>query len=83
MAQNPTKSTQIFRPNRAVALQTALIETSMGRMSVDFWLLENADVLPPGQGRAVGVDVVGFMPVGSDVLLAFEFHSFNPYIWNS
>jgi len=28
----------------------------------------NADVLPPGHGRAVGVDVVGFMPVGRDVL---------------
>ena len=31
-----------------------------------------ADVLPPGQGRAVGVDVVEFMPVGSDVLLALS-----------
>jgi len=31
----------------------------------------NADVLPPGQSRAVGVDVVGFMPVGRDVLFAF------------
>jgi len=30
----------------------------------------NADVLPPGHGRAVGVDVVGFLPGGSDVLLA-------------
>jgi hypothetical protein len=34
-----------------------------------FWA--DADVLPPGQGRVVGVDVVGFMPVGRDVLLAF------------
>ena len=34
-------------------------------------ILSNADVLPPGHGRAAGVDVVGFMPVGSDVLLAF------------
>jgi hypothetical protein len=31
----------------------------------------NADVLPPGQGRAVGVDVVGFMPVGRDVLFDY------------
>ena len=31
----------------------------------------NVYVLPPGQGRVVGVDVVGFMPVGRDVLLAF------------
>jgi len=34
--------------------------------------LHNADVLPPGQGRAVGVDVVGLMPAGSDVLLALS-----------
>jgi len=32
----------------------------------------NADVLLPGQGRAVGVEVVGFMPVSSDVLLALS-----------
>ena len=32
-------------------------------------MLPNVDVLPPGQGRVVGVDVVEFMPVGSDVLL--------------
>ena len=31
----------------------------------------NADVLPPGQGRAVGVVVVGLMPAGSDVLFDF------------
>jgi hypothetical protein len=30
-------------------------------------VLPNADVLPPGHGRAVGVDVVEFMPVGRDV----------------
>ncbi len=36
----------------------------------------NVYVLPPGHGRAVGVDVVGFMPVGRDVLLAvFEGYS--------
>ena len=29
----------------------------------------NADVLPPGHGRAAGVDVLRFMPVGRDVLL--------------
>ena len=32
--------------------------------------MQNADVLPPGQGRAAGVDVVGLMPVGRDVLFA-------------
>jgi len=31
----------------------------------------NVYVLPPGQGRAAGVDVVGFMPVGRDVLFDF------------
>ena len=36
------------------------------------FLWANADVLPPGQGRAVGVEVVEFMPVGSDVLLALS-----------
>ena len=34
--------------------------------------MQNADVLPPGQGRAIGVDVVGFMPVGSDNLLGYS-----------
>jgi len=34
-----------------------------------YLVLPNADVLPPGQGRVVGVDVVEFMPVGSDNLL--------------
>ena len=33
--------------------------------------INNVNVLPPGQGRAVGVDVVGFMPVGRDVLFDF------------
>jgi hypothetical protein len=32
---------------------------------------QNVDVLPPGHGRAVGVDVVGFMPVGRDVLFGW------------
>ena len=32
------------------------------------FISSNADVLPPGQGRAVGVDVEGFRPVGSDAL---------------
>ena len=32
--------------------------------------MQNVYVLPPGQGRAVGVDVVEFMPVGSDALFA-------------
>ena len=34
-------------------------------------LWANVYVLPPGQGRVVGVDVVGFMPVGSDDLFCF------------
>ena len=39
--------------------------------SEGFWiLLLNADVLPPGHGGAVGVDVVGLLPVGRDVLFA-------------
>jgi len=33
----------------------------------------NADVLPPGQGGAVEIDVVGFMPVGSDALFSIFF----------
>ncbi len=33
--------------------------------------LPNVYVLPPGKGRAVGVDVVVFMPVGSDDLFDF------------
>ena len=32
--------------------------------------LSGLDVLPPGQGRAVGVDVVGLMPVGRDALFS-------------
>jgi len=36
---------------------------------LDSWLA-NADVLPPGHGGAVGVDVVGLLPVGRDVLFA-------------
>jgi len=35
-----------------------------------FSFFSNVHILPPGHGRAVGVDVVGFMPVGSDDLLA-------------
>ena len=35
--------------------------------------MPNVHVLPPGNGRAVGVDVVGFMPVGRDVLLGYSF----------
>ena len=38
--------------------------------------LPNADVLPPGHGRAAGVDVVGFMPVGRDNLLGFFVFSY-------
>jgi len=34
-----------------------------------FDILQNVYVLPPGHGRAAGVDVVGLLPVGSDDLL--------------
>lgn len=33
--------------------------------------MANVDVLPPGHGRVVEVDVVGFMPIGRDVLFDF------------
>ena len=40
------------------------------RISV-FIVLQNADVLPPGHGRVVEVDVVELLPVGRDVLFDF------------
>jgi hypothetical protein len=36
-----------------------------------FIVLQNADVLPPGHGRVVEVDVVELLPVGRDVLFDF------------
>lgn len=41
--------------------------SAANRSAVIMVILQNDDVLPPGQGRAVAVDVVGFMPVGRDV----------------
>ncbi|MEI6355458.1 MAG: hypothetical protein WCO47_12170 [Methylococcus sp.] len=35
---------------------------------------QNVDVLPPGHGRAVGVDVVGLMPAGSDFIVGCLFY---------
>jgi len=46
----------------------ATIESMMAALM--FWWA-NVDVLPPGQGRAVGVDAVELLPVGSDDLLDF------------
>jgi hypothetical protein len=36
-----------------------------------FFYGHNADVLPPGHGRVVEVDVVELLPVGRDVLFDF------------
>ena len=45
--------------------------TDTARLNSLLSLGANVYVLPPGQGRAVGVDVVELLPVGSDDLFAF------------
>ena len=56
----------LYRPRRA-AHHCHVVNGSC----VLFISMSNVYVLPPGQGRAVGVDVVVFMPVGSDDLFDF------------
>ena len=40
-------------------------------VQIRFIFSPNADVLPPGHGRVVEVDVVELLPVGRDVLFDF------------